>query len=164
MLCCALPPLSPWVTGLMHSYCYGGGWQRVNKKQENVWKHGISIENIAHDFPKNTSHLNSYNARSFQKKWSEIAHAWFFKPDFQNSSHYSARQSMFLLNKDVKFNFKFHQPGREKYKAFPIEDRRNCLLSHWWFGCSVTRSLNSACEQIFSCNDLMKRPNDAIAR
>jgi hypothetical protein len=65
MLCCALPPLSPWVTGLMHSYCYGGGWQRVNKKQENVWKHGISIENIAHDFPKNTSHLNSWRCLCF---------------------------------------------------------------------------------------------------
>ena len=37
VLCCALPPLSPWVTGLMHSCCYGGGWQCVNQKnKENV--------------------------------------------------------------------------------------------------------------------------------
>ena len=154
----------------MHSCCYGGGWQCVSQeKPRRRGKHGISVENIAHDYTKNINHLNSWRCLCFLvqdlfQKSDQKLHVYDFQTCFQNSSHYLARQSMFLWNKDVKFNFKFHQPGREKYTAFPILDRRNCSLSHWWFGCSVTRSLNSACEQIFSCNDLMKRPNDAIAR
>ena len=38
-------------------------WRRLavrkSKKQRKRGKHGISIENIAHDYPKNINHLNS---------------------------------------------------------------------------------------------------------
>ena len=60
ILGCAVPPLSSWVTGLMHSCCYGGGWQCVSQeKPRRRGKHEISIENIAHDYTKNINHLNS---------------------------------------------------------------------------------------------------------
>ena len=84
ILGCAAPPLSSWVTGLMHSCCYGGGWQCVNQeKPRRRGKHEISIENIAHDCTKNINHLNYWRCLCFlvqdlfQKKWSEIACVWF---------------------------------------------------------------------------------------
>ena len=84
ILGCAVPPLSSWVTGLMHSCCYGGGWQCVSQeKPRRRGKHEISIENIAHDCTKNINHLNYWRCLCFlvqdlfQKKWSEIACVWF---------------------------------------------------------------------------------------
>ena len=66
ILGCAVPPLSSWVTGLMHSCCYGGGWQCVSQeKPRRRGKHGISIENIARDYTKNINHLNSWRCLCF---------------------------------------------------------------------------------------------------
>ena len=66
ILGCAVPPLSSWVTGLMHSCCYGGGWQCVSQeKPRRRGKHEISIENIAHDCTKNINHLNSWRCLCF---------------------------------------------------------------------------------------------------
>ena len=150
-------------------------WRRVavrkSKKQRKRGKHGISIENIAHDYPKNINHLNSWRCLCFLtqdlfKKSDQKLHMYDFSNLFSRTLLTIRHGSQcFFWTKMSYSNLNFISQEERTIKNFQfwIVEIVHCHI-HGSAACSVTWFLNSAFEQMFSCHDLMKGPNHAIAR